>query len=189
MKGFTITEVIVACAVLVILAAAVVPTVAGYLNRKRIKDTLATLEALGVAINSFHTTVQNWPGRLSDLTTQIVATDRTACTAVTYTLASRWGSGGPFFDQAIPTSGFSLPIGVANDSLERVPNSAAAGLLNIVIPNVRFQDAQAMNDITGGPGDLNQPDRSNNTGLVRWSAPSADERVTVTYGIPVNKTC
>lgn len=187
--GFTIVETLVACAILAILAAVIVPTSASYLDQKRIRDSLATLDALAIGINSFHTTVQNWPGRLSDLTTNLVAGQRTACTAVAYTTPTRWANGGPFFNQAIPASGFQLPIGVANNTLERNPNSAAVGMLNIVIPNVRFQDAQAMNDITGGPGDTNQPDRSNTTGLVRWSAPSADERVTVTYGIPVNKTC
>ena len=188
-RGFTIAELIVACAVLAILGSAVVPTVAAYLNRKRITDSLDTLASLAIGINAFRATVLNWPGRLSDLTTNIVAGQSTACTGVAYTLPSRWATSGPYFDQAIPTTGFQLPIGVANDALQRVPNSAATGFLNIVIPGVRFQDAQAMNDIGDGPGDTNQPDRSNTTGLLQWSAPGAGERVTITYGVPVNKFC
>jgi prepilin-type N-terminal cleavage/methylation domain-containing protein len=188
-RGFTILEVMISCAILAILGSLTVPSIASYVQHRRIRESVTTLEQLAVAINSFHATVNNWPAHLSDLTTNISAGQHTACTGVDYLFPTRWVNGGPFFGQAIPRTGFKLPIGVANDSLERVPNSAATGMLNIVIPNVRFQDAQAMNDISGGPGDVNGPDRSNTSGVIRWSAPNQDERVTLTYGVPVTRFC
>ena len=195
-RGFTITEVVIAVAIMAILAAVTLPTVAGYLSRQKIESTATTLGDLQNSITTFKAKVGNYPSRLTHLAKGITASDTTSCTGrvsatplTLYPTPANWTSGGPYYTKASSDKGFPLPVGTARDTLFRNVPSATTVFLQIKIPSVRFQDARALNDEIDGATDLDQGNRSNTTGTLQWGVPNATERVDVTYWISVSRTC
>lgn len=194
--GFTLMEIVVAVLLMALLGGMIIPVGAQYLDRKRSSDSLVLLVELGAALKTFRATVGNSPKRLSHLATTIVAGDTTSCTGtaptttLTYgaTNAPKWATAGPYTFRSISKTGFPLPIGTANDVVVRTSANTAGGFLNITVPNLEFDDALEVNALADGPADPNQGDRSNTTGSIQWSAP-VNERVTLTYSVPVGKTC
>lgn len=197
-RGFTVMEIVVAVALMAILTAITFPTISKYLSDQEIDTTASTLTDLKNAIASFRATVGNSPSRLTHLTKAIASTDSTSCTgrapATPLTLygatnAPKWLTTGPFYPKPLSVYGTVLPIGTASDTLFRTAASLTASFLNITIHFVRFQDADALNDLMDGPGDGNNADRSNSTGVIRWTAPNATERVDLTYSVSIGRVC
>ena len=178
-----------------VVGSLVIPALTSYLDHSRVASSAQTLQALSQSLFNFRTAVTQSPKRLSHLSTAILSTDTTSCTGVAPTTtvlyganASRWTPNGPYYDRAISKTGFPLGIGTANDVLVRTSANTTAGFLNITIPSVSFNDAVELNNIVDGPADANQANRSNTTGAVEWGVPVA-EQVTVTYSVPVGKSC
>ncbi len=197
-RGFTIVEVVAAIAIIAILGSLTIPGITRYLEAQEIDTTESILSDLKNSIANFRATVGNSPSRLTHLTRNITSTDTTSCTgrapATPVTLygatnAAKWVNAGPYYSKALSVYGFPLPIGTASDTLFRTQTSLKTAFLNITIRFVRFQDAVKLNDAVDGSADVNQPDRSNNSGQVQWGAPSASERVDVTFGVPVGRIC
>lgn len=193
--GFTLFEIVIAVAVMAVVGSLVIPALTSYLDHSRVASSAQTLQALSQSLFNFRTAVTQSPKRLSHLSTAILSTDTTSCTGVAPTTtvlyganASRWTPNGPYYDRAISKTGFPLGIGTANDVLVRTSANTTAGFLNITIPSVSFNDAVELNNIVDGPADANQANRSNTTGAVEWGVPVA-EQVTVTYSVPVGKSC
>jgi prepilin-type N-terminal cleavage/methylation domain-containing protein len=187
-RGFSMLEMVVAMAILVVLAAVVVPSTAQYSRDKEIQTTAATFNELADSIKSFKTVVTMYPGKLSQLTTKVAPTgDLNGCGAAFGTTpAGKWIN--PFWDALIPTQGFKLPIGVANDQLTRTTGTGVAGLLQITVPNVPYDVALDLNTVMDGPNDP-IVNRSSTTGMIRYGVPNASELVSLTYSIGTAKTC
>jgi prepilin-type N-terminal cleavage/methylation domain-containing protein len=198
LRGFTVTEVVIAVAMMAILAAVTLPAVTSYLHQQDITTTASTLADLQNSITTFKANVGNYPSRLTHLAKLIATTDTTSCTgrvsATPLTLypagtPAKWQGSAPYYPKAMSDKGFPLPIGTARDTLFRTVPSLTTGFLQIKIPSVRFQDADALNDEIDGPADLNQANRSNTTGTLQWTVPNATDRVDVTYWISVSRVC
>jgi prepilin-type N-terminal cleavage/methylation domain-containing protein len=191
-RGFSIAEIVIAVAMIAIVAAVTLPSVARYLDQQEVTTTAGTLSDLGTAIYAFRGAVGVSPGTLTQLGQQITTGDVSGCGAH-YLSASttRWTrSSTPFYAKATSVSGFPLPLGTANDLLVRTAASTSPAYLQIVIPNVRFQDAILLNDEIDGELDANNTSRSNTTGTIQWSVPaSSTDRVIVTYNLSVTKGC
>lgn len=197
-SGFSLTEVIIAVAVMAVLGAVVVPAITGYLDRSRVQKSAVVLNDLANALVNFRTTVTDSPKRLSHLSTVIASADTTDCTGTSPTTfvaygatnAPKWTTAGPYYPKAISKTGFPLPIGIANDIVVRTSANTTAGFLKITIPNVGLSDANELNKLVDGPNDANAANQTNATGAVQWSTvPSSNLLVTVTYSVPVANSC
>jgi general secretion pathway protein G len=65
--GFTLTEILIAIALVAIMAAVTVPFFMGYLTRAKIRSTQQTLLTIKGSIESFYADVGQYPNKLQDL--------------------------------------------------------------------------------------------------------------------------
>jgi prepilin-type N-terminal cleavage/methylation domain-containing protein len=199
--GFTLIEVVVALAVVLILAAVALPNITGYLDQKRVDAAGQQLTDVRDALydntkgaNSFFQIVGMNAGRLSELDSVIIAGDASYATGTdnscgnaftAKTEVPNWLTGGPFMTyNSDRTFGMMTPIGKAEDSLTRIPNSASAGVLRInFLNNVALADAQLLDvTIDGSTG--------YNAGVVQWTPQApASGVVTMYYIVTINNRC
>src|SRR3954469_4082027 len=118
--GFTLMEVVVASAILVILAAVTIPQVLDALDKKRIEDTYDVLQEIHYSItNSQNTGFMNIvrtgasansntaPGRLTELSEPISQNNVTFLNSCGGTgtfntsAATTWATGGPFLGRTV----------------------------------------------------------------------------------------
>jgi prepilin-type N-terminal cleavage/methylation domain-containing protein len=191
--GFTLVEVIVALAVVLILAAVAVPQLAGYLDQKRIEETATQMAEIrdalykpGTTNTAFYQTVGSNAGALHQLTTAITTSDLDSC-QTTFSGAQRgnWPNGGPFLNYIVTTSGIATPIGQTDDVLIRVPanGGGSTGTLRVRWNNtVSLEDAQALDlyvDLTAG----------STSGVVQYAAQAGTDMATLYYDIVINGSC
>lgn len=194
-RAFTLVEVIVALAVILILAAVAFPQVSGFLDQKKVEATATQLaqvrDALyrvGAGNTAFFQTVGSNAGRLSELTIPLVAGDLDSCqTSFTGGQRNNWDNGGPFLNYVISaTSGMATPIGQADDLLTRTPLSGggASGMLRITFTNnVRLDDAENLDVFVDGVAGWN-------VGTVQWTPQlGTNGVVTLHYFVVIDGTC
>lgn len=186
-RGFTLVEVIVALAVMLILAAVALPQMAGYLDQQRIQDTatlMATVrDALYGPSTSFRSNVGANAGRLSHLSTPLVNGDDNSC-GNNYNGGQRnsWPNGGPYVNFVIdPTGGLRTPIGQADDLMTRITGGGTWLRINFN-NSVTLADAQALDLHVDGS-------LSATTGTVRWTAQAGTDMATLHYYVAINSTC
>ena len=191
--GFTLVEVIVALAVLLILAAVAIPQVGGYLDQKRIESTAAQLaivrDALYLTGTGFRQVIQANASELSHLSSPLTAVDDDSCgNAFSNAERNRWPNGGPFVNFVIDaTAGMATPIGLANNALVRAPTTATTGVTNrlrITWTNASLADAEALDLHVDGTAGWN-------TGTVQWTPQAGTNGVVTTlyYDIVIDATC
>jgi prepilin-type N-terminal cleavage/methylation domain-containing protein len=200
-RGFTLMEVVVAAAILVVLAAVTIPQVLDALDKKRIEDTYDILQEVHYAItNSQNTGFMNIvrtgasansstaPGKLTELSEPISQNNvnyLNSCGAggtFNTSAATTWATGGPFLDRAVSaTDGLALPVGQLQNSITRTNNPPTTpAFLKLAIANVDPDDAAALDvRIDGVAGTA--------TGAIQYT-PSTNP-VTVNYLIPVPNRC
>lgn len=192
--AFTLVEVIVALAVMLILAAVAVPQLTGYLDQKRIEETAAQLaqvrDALyksGAGNLAFYQTVGSNAGYLDELTTPLVAGDLDSC-QTTFSNAQRnnWPNGGPFLNYVITTGGMATPVGQADNLLTRTPPNGGGGSGTLRITwtnNVSLGDAQALDLYVDGVAGWN-------AGTVQWTPQLGTSGVvSLHYFVVINGAC
>ena len=202
--GFTLLEVVATVAILSILAAAAVPSLAAYMTRRNIETTAKIFAELQVGVDSMRVTpnLTAYPFRLSHLGRPVLGSgnvngqDTTSCSGIgaatpmalyTSTQAVNQNGALPFFHRTIPTTGFPTPIGTVIDTLYRTSAPGTAGFLPLIIRNVSFEDANELNEVIDGVNDTNQGNRSNTTGKLIWGVP-VNEMVDVKYNITAAST-
>ena len=192
MRAFTLVEVVVALFIVLVLAAVALPSLSGYLQQKRIDETVSQLTVVTNAIAQFNTDVNNtYPGRLSELSQTLVAGNNSYATGTddscggTFTTQEkgRWDNAGPFVRFFVDRdSGMVTPIGRAVDSLTRNPNSGATGFLILNFVNsVDLNDAEMLDAAADGS-------TGSAAGYIRWGA-AVDGVVTMTAWIPIGNDC
>jgi len=198
LAGFTLVEVIVALAVILILAAVALPNVTGFLDQKRIDATVTQLATVRDALYgpagcppmNFHGCVQNTnAGRLSELDSVIVNgnvySDNSCGGTFTNAERNRWITNGPFMTfNSDHFSGMMTPIGMAEDTLTRIPNSANPGFLRInFLNNVSLVDATLLDLAVDGVAGWN-------AGTVQWTPQNGTNGVvTMYYFVTINGDC
>jgi prepilin-type N-terminal cleavage/methylation domain-containing protein len=143
--GFTLAEVVVTAAILVIIAAAALPALSGYYSQKRVSDTRDILVSLSLSLANHNVAAggrgflrlvnatRKYPGKLSHLTVPILPADKqcqVAGGATVYTAADTgiagWKVGTPYSGlEIIPNKGVNTPLGWVHDSV--VKGTTAAG--------------------------------------------------------------
>ena len=206
-SGFTLIEVVVASAILVILAAITIPQVLDALDKKQIEDTVDMLYELRYSISNSQgtgfmnvvrtggsvTNSSTAPGKLTHLTEPIVAASSTnfhnscgpgatATWSYNATAATTWTLGGPFLDRTVSfTNGLRLPIGQMQNTLSRTANpNTTPAYLQLTIINVDPEMADALDvriDVVAGT----------TAGAIRYTTTSGVS--TVNFLIPVPNRC
>jgi prepilin-type N-terminal cleavage/methylation domain-containing protein len=193
-RGFTLIEVTVALAVVLILAAVALPQVNGYLDQKRVETGAAQLAQLRDALyepgstnTAFRQTVGANASLLTQLTIALLNGDDDSCGGnFSNGERSNWPNGGPFLNYYIdPTAGVATAIGQFQNTLTRTPPGGGVGTLRMTsFPNVvKLEDAQNLDllvDVTAGF----------NAGTVRWSPQTGTNgMVTLTYDVVIDASC
>jgi prepilin-type N-terminal cleavage/methylation domain-containing protein len=164
-RGFTLAEVVVTAVVLVIIAAAALPALSGYYSQQRVDDTREILVSLNQSINN-HSPVsggrgfgrlvsatRKYPGKLSQLTTQIIPADRqcqVAAGATAYVAADTgvagWKLGAPYSGLPIVLNqGVETPLGWVHDSVIKGTVAAGTtGFAEVHIDSVARDDVLAL---------------------------------------------
>jgi Tfp pilus assembly protein PilE len=199
-QGFALIVVMVMVAIIAIVAAVVGPSLARALDQERIAKAYSSLVKLDSAIVRFKRTTKSYPGRLNHLAVPITTGDTDSC-GNNYTggQVSSWSGsqidtvGGAYISQPVPAGGLPLAggLGYARDLLSRNP-PGPTGVVEIVIENAPEGDAILLNDRIDGISDFVAGNEvsGNQTGIVRWTAPSASKTVTLTYNvIPPSSGC
>jgi len=200
LAGFTLVEVIVALAILLILAAVALPNVTGFLDQKRIDATVTQLTNVKDALydntkgaNAFSQKVGANAGRLSELDSAIIqgnasyatGTDDSCGAAFAKGDVTNWNANGPFMTyNSDRATGMMTPIGRAEDTLTRIPNSANPGRLRLnFLNNVSLADVQMLDDTMDSGNGFN-------VGIVQWTPQNGTNGiVTMYYFVTINTNC
>jgi type II secretory pathway pseudopilin PulG len=163
-------EVVVAVAIILILTAALTPSLIGVLDRKRVESSAESIDALVDAMTQMRADNQDWPSKLSHLTTPIVTGDLNICgNAYSSGKISQWA--GPYLARTVPTTGIPMGIGTAVNDLVREVISGNDAYLKIQINDVTTEDALAIDKIYDNDGSA--------AGTIRWGSTSATGQVTM----------
>jgi prepilin-type N-terminal cleavage/methylation domain-containing protein len=169
-NGLTLIEVVVVVAIILILTAALTPSLIGVLDRKRVESAVESIDALVAAMSEMRGDNQDWPSKLSHLATPIVTGDLNIC-GVAYSSGkiSQWA--GPYLSRTVPTTGIPIGIGTAKNDLVREMISGNDSFLKIQVDNVTQEDALAIDDVYDDDGSA--------AGTIRWGVASASGQVTM----------
>lgn len=175
-RGLTLVEIIVAVAIILVLTAALAPTLIGALDRKRIERARDSLDALVAGMSEMRADNQDWPGKLSHMTTPITTADRNICgAAYSAGKVSNWA--GPYLSRVIPSAGFPIGVGTARDSLVRELISGNDSYLKIQVDSVEQSHASELDGWYDNDGAA--------AGTIRWGAASAAGQVTLFFLRPI----
>lgn len=173
-RGFTLVEILVALAIGIVLAAAVLPSLIGGVDRSRVTETAESLRGISQAMTAMYEDVGQYPGRLSHLTAGITTDAISGCGGQYGAAAATWA--GPYLNRTVPTAGLPLPSGVARDALTFV--AGPPPVLRIHVDNVTERDALELNRMLDGDADAA-------AGGVRWGAVDASGLTELIYARPV----
>lgn len=192
--AFSLVEIVVALAVILILAAVALPNLTGYLDQKNVEATASQLAAVRDALygpsTSFRTVIQANASRLSFLDSSLVAGDDDSCGAnFTNAERNRWINGGPFMTYSSDrTTGMMTPIGLADDALTTIGASGTSPrYLRMAFQNAKLVHAEALEMLVDGTAD---PSTGWNSNVVRWTPQAGLQgNVTLYYYVTIDGTC
>lgn len=122
--GFTLAEILIALALIAVLAAVLLPAVAGQIMKGDAGRTMQDLDGVRAGIDQFLADVHRYPQRVSHLTTAITTSNKDA-NGATYPagLVAKWS--GPYITKTLNDAGV-IPTGFGatiRDSMQVVTNT------------------------------------------------------------------
>lgn len=167
-RGFALLEAIVGMVMLAILAAAIVPLIAGAEDRLRAEATVRELDRLKSAIDRFRDRIGEYPKQLAHLTEPLVVGDANSCgSAFSASERANWNNDdvkrGPWFNDhmVVKTFGFPSAVGFARDSTTRSGSNLIIWLTDVAEAQALELDA-IVDSLPGGAGST--------LGEIRWGA-------------------
>lgn len=160
-SGFTLAEILVSLTLLALLAAVLIPVVAGQVLKGDASRVMEDLGAVRLGADQFLADVHRYPGKYSDMS-KVITTANTDINAVTYTagLVAKWA--GPYV--AKDTVNASVPTGFGgsiSNVFMKVANTNAINYVTIVVTGIAGADFDRI--------DLQFDGVVNRTGgLLRW---------------------
>lgn len=166
--GFTLAEILVALALIALLAAVLLPTVAGQILKGDAARVQQDLEAVRAGVDQFLADVHRYPGKYSDLSTKITTTIGTHSdiNAAAYTsgLVNKWS--GPYVTKdtqsAVIETGFG---GSIQNGFGKSTNTNGVNYLTIRIHGIAPADYDKIDQAIDGTTTACPACRSN--GLMR----------------------
>lgn len=184
-RGFTVTEMLIVLAIIAILAAATIPTLAGRISVGEGQALAAELGALGSGIQHYQENVGAYPARL-DYLTQLPGSPVDICgNPLSAREISAWR--GPYTTRTIPVfgSGFYLVnLDTIDISLTRSPATQTSGSNNYILINMSNVDSAkaAVVDATIDGASL---DYTNGNVVATFSGSASRRVATMKYRVPV----
>ena len=168
-RGFSLGEILVAVAIMAVIAAVVIPSIGGQLNKGEVGRVSADLINIRSATEQFLADVRKYPASMTQLTTQPLLTDLDLLTiAFGSAPVARWR--GPYMTKDAATAaltGFGSTILIVFRTCDATTNtntscSAPVGqkYLTIAIPGLSVSDAAQV--------DSAMDDGVLTTGTIRW---------------------
>lgn len=170
--GFTLAEILVALALIALLAAVLLPTVAGQILKGDASRVSQDLEGVRAGVSQFLADVHRYPGKYSDLSKAITTTDTDINGAVYSSgLTKSWA--GPYItkdtiNSVIPT-GFG---GEIHNVFVKMPNTNGIQYVNVRVFGIAAADFDKIDAQIDGPSTSSTQART--TGLLRFIAGSPD---------------
>jgi len=173
--GFTLAEILVALALIALLAAVLLPTVAGQILKGDAARVQQDLSAVRGGIDQFLADVHRYPGKYSDLSTKITTTLSTHAdingAAYVSGLVSKWS--GPYVTKdtqnAVIETGFG---GTILNGFGKSQNSNGVDYVTIRILGIAPADYDKIDQAIDGTGTACPACRTN--GLMRLVVSTAD---------------
>jgi type II secretory pathway pseudopilin PulG len=166
-RGFALLEAIVGMVMLAIMAAAIVPLIAGAEDRLRAEETVRDLDHLKSAIDRFKDKVAVYPKLLEHLVDPIATSDANSCgTAYSVGQTNSWANDdvkhGPWFNNHMVVKSFGFPtaVGFVRDSTTRSGSNLIIWLTDVA--EAQALELDAIVDSTSGVGAA--------SGEIRWGA-------------------
>lgn len=174
-NGFTLAEILVALALIALLAAVLLPTVAGQILKGDASRVSQDLEAVRAGIDQFLADVHRYPGSYSDLSTTIttVAVENFDVHGAAYPqgLVNRWS--GPYVtkdtsDLGVVETGFG---GMIQNGFGKTLNTNNVNYLTVRIVGISAADFDKIDAQVDGPS-VSPAGRT--TGLLRFVSATGD---------------
>ena len=189
-RAFTLTEIVVALAIIAIMAAMIYPTVASNIRDSRSTALSQTFSGLSQGIAEYKRATTRYPGSLLYLTTAPATTDLDICGVQILTLNALWR--GPYASRLITSDGLAIGDATIPTGLRKVTVGSNIFLM-IDAPAVETAVADALEAL------YDAGTASPTTGTIRAQAtqiaatttsafiPDAPSGTTnVSYAIPIN---
>jgi general secretion pathway protein G len=164
--GFTLAEILIALALIAVLAAVLLPSVAGQIMKGDSGRTMQDLDAVRAGVDQFLADVHRYPQKVSHLNTKILNTDEDVNgTVYPAGLVAKWA--GPYItkplnDASVIPTGFGAVI---RDSLQRVPANGV-NYVTVVIAGIDSSAFARLDLEIDGPAATLVNSRT--LGLLRW---------------------
>lgn len=169
-RGFTLAEILVALALMALLAAVLLPTVAGQVLKGDTGRVVQDLEAVRSGAEQFLTDTRRYPGQYTHLS-RAITTANTDVLGNAYTngQVSKWK--GPYVTKdtlnATVETGFGARI---NNNFARFTHTNAVQYLTFVVTGITATDFDRVDEQIDGAS-VSPAGRT--TGLMRWNAPDS----------------
>lgn len=164
--GFTLAEILVALALIALLAAVLLPTVAGQILKGDAARVMQDFDAVRSGIDQFLADVHRYPGKYSDLSKAITIT-QTDINSATYTtgLTSKWA--GPYVTKdtmsSVIPSGFG---GSIQNTFVKTLSTNSVNYVTVLIFGIAAPDFDKIDLQVDGPSTPQSAGRT--TGLLRF---------------------
>jgi prepilin-type N-terminal cleavage/methylation domain-containing protein len=180
-RGFTLAELLIGLAILLLLGAVLLPQLVGRVRQGSAAAVAASLDAAVQGIHTFRQDVGRYPADLSLLSAMPASGARDACDGlIPPGFYERWR--GPYLQRTVTASGIPIGSSTLAPALRRDPAAASpaapAGLLLLDVAGVDSVVAAELERRF-------DPDYHLGAGTIRWvSAPGTGQGV-LTYALPV----
>lgn len=163
--GFTLAEILIALALIAVLAAVLLPAVAGQISKGDAGRTMQDLDAVRSGIDQFLADVHRYPMKYKHLSTKIVSGDMDVNgTKYPAGLLAKWG--GPYINKDIPATGLPTGFGATiMDSLVKVTNTNAIPYVTIRVVGIDSSGFVRLDNEIDGPTAWAT---AISTGVLRW---------------------
>jgi prepilin-type N-terminal cleavage/methylation domain-containing protein len=170
--GFTLAEILVALALIALLAAVLLPTVAGQILKGDASRVSQDLEGVRAGISGFLADIHRYPGKYSDMSKAITITD-TDINGAPYSLGLTKSWNGPYIGK--DTINAVIPTGFGGSILNgfgKAANTNGVQYVNVRIIGIAAADFDKIDAQIDGPS--TDQTQAQTKGLLRFIAGTPD---------------
>jgi type II secretory pathway pseudopilin PulG len=182
--GYALPWIILTVAIIAALAAVVAPALTTLDDRARAQSSATRLKLIATGFVQFGVTINQYPGRVSQLALQLTTSDKNTCgQSMTSGDVTQWTGGAPFAPIYTATNGTWTDIGRIRDSVPFRSSPPVKTPIYVELPGVSGEDAAMLkNVVDNGTGDtVSFAAAVNDTTTVRYRV--------VSSGVIINNRC